>query len=110
MALLNVVFCQYRWPFIGVILLTLLSAALGIGMIAFINSEMIVAVNTSLTVLPAFLFQVVMLMGVTLASQLALTWLGHQFVWRMRGEFIKRILDTRVERIEQIGSAQLLAG
>ncbi|PQL02327.1 multidrug ABC transporter permease/ATP-binding protein [Pantoea ananatis] len=110
MALLNVVFCQYRWPFIGVILLTLLSAALGIGMIAFINSEMIVAVNTSLTVLPAFLFQVVMLMGVTLASQLALTWLGHQFVWRMRGEFIKRILDTRVERVEQIGSAQLLAG
>lgn len=110
MALLQVVFNQYRWPFIGVILLTLLSAVLGLGMIAFINSQMIVAVNTSLSVLPAFLAQVALLMAVTLASQLSLTWLGHQFVWRLRGEFIKRILDTRVERIEQTGSAQLLAG
>ncbi|EHU00276.1 membrane and ATP-binding components of an ABC superfamily predicted multidrug transporter [Pantoea stewartii subsp. stewartii DC283] len=110
MALLQVVFNQYRWPFIGVILLTLLSAALGLGMIAFINSQMIVAVNTSLSVLPAFLAQVALLMAVTLASQLSLTWLGHQFVWRLRGEFIKRILDTRVERIEQTDSAQLLAG
>ncbi|MDH1086924.1 multidrug ABC transporter permease/ATP-binding protein [Pantoea brenneri] len=110
MTLLSVVFRQFRWPFIGVIALTLLSAVLGIGMIAFINREMIVAINTSYAVLPQFLLQLVVLMAVTLASQLALTMLGHQFVWRMRGEFIKRILDTRVERIEQLGSAQLLAG
>ncbi|MHA6312024.1 MULTISPECIES: multidrug ABC transporter permease/ATP-binding protein [Pantoea] len=110
MTLLSVVFRQFRWPFIGVIALTLLSAVLGIGMIAFINREMIVAINSSYAVLPQFLLQLVVLMAVTLASQLALTMLGHQFVWRMRGEFIKRILDTRVERIEQLGSAQLLAG
>ncbi|MEG3112497.1 MULTISPECIES: multidrug ABC transporter permease/ATP-binding protein [Pantoea] len=110
MTLLNVVFRQFRWPFIGVIFLTLLSAVLGIGMIAFINREMIVAINTSFSVLPQFLFQLLLLMAVTLASQLALTLLGHQFVWRMRGQFIKRILDTHVERIEQIGNAQLLAG
>ncbi|BAN97132.1 cyclic peptide transporter [Plautia stali symbiont] len=110
MALLQVVFRQYRWPFIGVIVLTLLSAALGIGLIAYINNELIVAVNTSLTVLPGFLAQLFLLMAVTLASQLALTQLGHHFVWRLRGEFIKRILDTWVERIEQIGNAQLLAG
>ncbi|WP_337020924.1 multidrug ABC transporter permease/ATP-binding protein [Pantoea anthophila] len=110
MTLLHVVFRQFRWPFIGVIALTLLSAVLGIGMIAFINREMIVAINTSFAVLPQFLLQLVVLMAVTLASQLALTTLGHQFVWRLRGEFIKRILDTRVERIEQLGSAQLLAG
>jgi len=110
MTLLSVVFRQFRWPFIGVIALTLLSAVLGIGMIAFINREMIVAINSSYAVLPQFLLQLLVLMAVTLASQLALTMLGHQFVWRMRGEFIKRILDTRVERIEQLGSAQLLAG
>ncbi len=110
MALLHVVYRQYRWPFIGVILLTLLSAALGIGLIAYINNELIVAVNTSISVLPSFLGQLFLLMAVTLGSQLALTQLGHHFVWRLRGEFIKRILDTRVERIEQIGNAQLLAG
>ena len=110
MALLKVVFRQFRWPFIGVILLTLLSAVLGIAMIAYINSEMISAINTSFSVLPGFLLQLVLLMAVTLAAQLALTLLGHHFVWRLRGEFIKRILDTRVERLEQIGNAQLLAG
>ena len=55
MTLLSVVFRQFRWPFIGVIALTLLSAVLGIGMIAFINREMIVAINTSFAVLPQFL-------------------------------------------------------
>jgi len=110
MALLQVVFRQYCWPFTGVLFLTLLSAALGIGLIAYINNELIVAINSDATVLPAFLGQLFLLMAVTLASQLALTQLGHHFVWRLRGEFIKRILDTNVERIEQLGSAQLLAG
>ncbi len=66
MALLQVVFRQYRWPFIGVIVLTLLSAALGIGLIAYINNELIVAVNTSLSVLPEFLGLLFLLMAVTL--------------------------------------------
>ncbi|WP_158783633.1 multidrug ABC transporter permease/ATP-binding protein [Pantoea sp. BAV 3049] len=109
MELLRVVYRQYRWPFVSVILLSLLSAALGIGLIAFINRELIVSVNTSLMILPEFLGLLMLLMVVTLASQLALTWLGHHFVYRLRGEFIKRILDTQVERIEQIGSPQLLA-
>ena len=109
MELLYVVYKQYRWPFIGVILLSLFSAALGIGLIAFINRELIVTLNSSLMVLPQFLGLLLLLMAVTLGSQLALTQLGHHFVYRLRGEFIRRIMDTRVERIEQIGSPQLLA-
>ena len=109
MELLRVVYRQYRWPFVLVIFLSMLSAALGIGLIAFINRELISAFNTSLLVLPEFLGLLVLLMAITLASQLALTLLGHHFVCRLRGEFIKRILDTQVERIEQIGSARLLA-
>ncbi|MDY4314629.1 multidrug ABC transporter permease/ATP-binding protein [Pectobacterium actinidiae] len=109
MALLHIVYQQYRWPFLAVILLSLLSAALGIGLIAFINLQLIETVNQSLSVLPQFLGLLLLLMGVTLASQLALTTLGHHFVYRLRGQFIKRILDTNIARIEQIGSAQLLA-
>lgn len=110
MELLQVVYKQYRWPFISVMVMSLLSAVLGIGLIAFINRELIVSVSSSLMVLPKFLGLLLLLMVVTLGSQLALTLLGHHFVYRLRGEFIKRILDTRVERIEQIGNAQLLAG
>ena len=110
MELLHVVYKQYRWPFILVIVLSLLSAGLGLGLIAFINRELIVTLNASVKVLPPFLGLLLLLMAVTLGAQLALTQLGHHFVFRLRGEFIKRILDTRVERIDQIGSARLLAG
>ncbi|WP_420065258.1 multidrug ABC transporter permease/ATP-binding protein [Pectobacterium colocasium] len=109
MELLRIVYQQYRWPFLAVILLSLLSAALGIGLIAFINLQLIETVNQSLSVLPQFLGLLLLLMSVTLVSQLALTTLGHHFVYRLRGQFIKRILDTNIARIEQIGSAQLLA-
>ncbi|CCG87788.1 multidrug ABC transporter permease/ATP-binding protein [Erwinia piriflorinigrans] len=109
MDLLHIVYKQYRWPFILVIVLSLLSAALGIGLIAFINRELIVTLDASLMVLPQFLGLLLLLLAVTLGAQLALTLLGHHFVYRLRGEFIKRILDTRIERIEQIGSASLLA-
>ncbi|MEO3991026.1 multidrug ABC transporter permease/ATP-binding protein [Pseudocitrobacter cyperus] len=110
MELLLLVWRQYRWPFIAVMALSLLSAALGIGLIAFINLRLITAVDMSLTVLPEFLGLLLLLMAVTLGSQLALTTLGHHFVYRLRSEFIKRILDTQVERIEKLGSAALLAG
>lgn len=110
MQLLLLVWRQYRWPFIAVMALSLASAALGIGLIAFINVRLIEMTDTSLSVLPEFLSLLLLLMAVTLGSQLALTTLGHHFVFRLRSEFIKRILDTQVERVEQLGSASLLAG
>ncbi len=110
MELLRVVYRQYRWPFISVMALSLASAALGIGLIAFINLRLIETVDISLRVLPEFLGLLLMLMVVTLGSQLALTTLGHHFVFRLRSDLIKRIIDTPVERQEQLGSATLLAG
>ncbi|EPY1564164.1 multidrug ABC transporter permease/ATP-binding protein [Raoultella planticola] len=110
MELLLLVWRQYRWPFISVIALSLLSAALGLGLIAFINLRLMTVFDTSLAVLPEFLGLLLLLMVVTLGSQLALTTLGHHFVFRLRGEFIKRILDSQIEKVEKIGSASLLAG
>ncbi|MEI7254969.1 multidrug ABC transporter permease/ATP-binding protein [Dickeya dadantii] len=109
MELLRLVYRQYRWPFLTVILLSLASAALGIGLIAFINRQLIEAVSPTLRVLPGFIGLLILLMAVTLASQLALTVLGHHFVCRLRGQLIKRILDTGLERLRQIGPAQLQA-
>ncbi|EGT5208676.1 TPA: multidrug ABC transporter permease/ATP-binding protein [Cronobacter sakazakii] len=110
MELLRLVWRQYRWPFSLVLALSLASAALGIGLIAFINQRLIATVELSASVLPEFLGLLVLLMAVTLGSQLALTMLGHHFVYRLRGEFIKRIMDTPVGQIEKLGSATLLAG
>ncbi|RAH38494.1 multidrug ABC transporter permease/ATP-binding protein [Halomonas sp. SL1] len=109
MELLRVVYRHYRWPFLGVMLLSLASAGLGIGAIAFINRRLIDTVGDPAGVLPAFLGVVVALLVVTLASQLALTILGHHFVHGLRGRLVKQILDTDVERLERLGSAELLA-
>ncbi|WP_024529453.1 multidrug ABC transporter permease/ATP-binding protein [Serratia fonticola] len=109
MELLRVVFQQYRWPFLAVMALTMASAALGIGIIAFINVQLMGAAGNPLVVLPQFLGLLALLMAVTLGSQLALTSLGHYFVYRLRGQLVKRILDTHIERLEQLGSASLLA-
>nr|WP_282103503.1 multidrug ABC transporter permease/ATP-binding protein [Halomonas getboli] len=107
--MLRVVFRHYRWPFLGVMLLSLASAGLGIGAIAFINRRLIDTVGDPTGVLPAFLGVVAALLVVTLGSQLALTTLGHHFVYGLRGRLVKQILDTDIERIERLGSAELLA-
>ncbi|NWN81465.1 MAG: multidrug ABC transporter permease/ATP-binding protein [Halomonas sp.] len=109
MELLRVVYLHYRWPFLGVMLLSLASAGLGIGAIAFINRRLIDTVGDPVGVLPAFLGVIAVLLVVTLASQLALTILGHHFVHGLRGRLVKQILDTDVERLERLGSAELLA-
>ena len=109
MELLVLVWRQYRWPFISVMALSLASAALGIGLIAFINQRLIETADTSLLVLPEFLGLLLLLMAVTLGSQLALTTLGHHFVYRLRSEFIKRILDTRRNAPLSPASLEVLA-
>lgn len=109
MQLLLLVWRQYRWSFLAVMALSMLSAALGIGLIAFINQRLIESVDVSLEVLPEFLGLLLLLMAITLGSQLALTALGHHFVYRLRGEFIKRLLDTHIEQVDKVGSAALLA-
>ncbi|AQU81386.1 MULTISPECIES: multidrug ABC transporter permease/ATP-binding protein [unclassified Halomonas] len=109
MELLRIVWRDYRWPFVAVVVLSLVSAGLGIGVIAFINERMLGTFSDPWRILPEFLGLIVLLLAITLASQLALTTLGHHFVYRLRGQLIKRILDTNIEQVEKIGSARLLA-
>ncbi len=108
MELLQVVFRHYRWPFLGAIGLSLFSAGLGVGVIAFINQRLI-EVGSPLSALPQFLGLLAVLLAVTLGTQLALTLLGHHFVFDLRSRLVKRILDTDIERLEQLGNATLLA-
>lgn len=109
MELLAIVYRQYRTPFLIIMLLSLASAVVGIGVIAFINQQLIEASAAPWQVLPKFLGLVLLLLVVTLGAQLALTTLGHHFVYDLRARLIKRILDTDTETLERIGSAGVLA-
>ncbi|MFM5584866.1 multidrug ABC transporter permease/ATP-binding protein [Aeromonas veronii] len=109
MELLSLVYRQYRWPFIAITLLSLLSAVSGIGVIAFINQSLIESIGDPLPILGQLVGLIVLLLVITLGSQLALTTLGHHFVYRLRGRLLKQLLDTDVARIRQIGQGPLLA-
>lgn len=100
---------DYRAAFAGVLAASVASAALGIGVIAFINQRLIETGGNPLAALPQFFGLVALLLAVSLAAQLGLTVLGHQFVFNLRSRLVKRILDTDIERIEALGSARLLA-
>lgn len=109
MELLRLILRDYRWAFIGVIAASLSSAALGIGVIAFINQRLIAIDGGALAALPQFFGLVALLLAVSLIAQLGLTTLGHHFVFDLRSKLIKQVLDTDIERLEAIGSGPLLA-
>lgn len=109
MELLSLVYRQYRWPFIAISLLSLLSAVSGIGVIAFINQSLIESVGDPLPILGQLIGLILLLLVITLGAQLGLTTLGHHFVYRLRGRLLKQLLDTDVARIRQIGQGSLLA-
>lgn len=109
MDLLRMILRDYRAAFIGVLVASIASAALGIGVIAFINQRLIETAANPLAAMPQFFGLIVLLLLVSLIAQLGLTVLGHQFVFDLRSRLVKRIMDTDIERIEALGSAPLLA-
>ena len=68
MELLSLVYRQYRWPFIAITLLSLLSAVSGIGVIAFINQSLIESVGDPLPILGQLVGLVLLLLVITLAA------------------------------------------
>lgn len=100
---------SHRPALIKVILINLVNAVVGVTTIAFINRYLLSGQALSWQLLPIFLSIILALLATTFAAQWSLTNLGHAFVKQLRGELLKRILDTPSEQVSQIGTAKLLA-
>lgn len=109
MKLLKLLFRDNRLPLSGIVLLSLCSAMLSVGVIAFINLKLIRLEGELATTLLSFLGLLALLMISSGAGQVALHTLGHRFVYRLRRSLVRRVLDTDIERLEQIGGARILA-
>ena len=106
------IWANYRLPFLKVILLNLVNAAVSVGIIAYINHTFIsqpVFDTLSWLSLGQFSLLVLLLLVTTFLSQYALTRLGHRFVYELRTKLVKQIIDTPVPQIDHLGSARLLA-
>ena len=111
-SLYNMIWAHYRLPFLKVIFLNLVNAAVSVGIIAFINHTFIsqpVFGTLSWMSLGYFAILVLLLLITTFISQYALTRLGHKFVYELRTKLVKQIIDTNVPQIDHLGSARLLA-
>ncbi|MGO2277315.1 MULTISPECIES: multidrug ABC transporter permease/ATP-binding protein [unclassified Psychrobacter] len=111
-SLYHMIWAHYRLPFLKVILLNLVNAAVSVGIIAYINHTFIsqpVFDTLSWLSLAQFSLLVILLLVTTFLSQYALTRLGHRFVYELRTKLVKQIIDTTVPQIDHLGSARLLA-
>lgn len=109
MKLLNLLFRDNRLPFAGIIVLSLCSALLSIGVIAFVNWRLIGLQSDLGSALATFLGLLVLLLICAAAGQISLHRLGHAFVYRLRRSLVGRVMNTDIERLERIGGARILA-
>ncbi|WP_020563505.1 multidrug ABC transporter permease/ATP-binding protein [Methylosarcina fibrata] len=109
MTLLRLLFNRFRWALLAVLALSIASAGLSVGIIAFTNERMLHPQHELNPTLLLFggLLAAVFLIGT--ASQICMTTLGHCLVYQFRRTLVKRILDTDLERLEQLGPPRLLA-
>ncbi|KXJ31511.1 MULTISPECIES: multidrug ABC transporter permease/ATP-binding protein [unclassified Pseudomonas] len=92
-----------------VLLLSLGSALLSVGVIAFINWRLVTVQTAPTEALLQFLGLLLLLLAMAAGAQVALTALGHRFVYDLRRQVVKRVLDTDIERIEAVGGPAILA-
>jgi len=109
MNLLHLLFGQFRWMLFGVLALSVVNAALSVWVIDFTNQRLLHPQTDLDATLLMFggLLAAVFLLGT--AAQICMTTLGHRLVYQLRRTLVKRILDTGLERLEQLGPARLLA-
>ncbi|WP_031431788.1 multidrug ABC transporter permease/ATP-binding protein [Methylomicrobium agile] len=109
MTLLRLLFNRFRWALLSVLALSIASAGLSVGVIAFTNERMLHPQNELSSTLMLFggLLAAVFVIGT--ASQICMTTLGHRLVYQLRRTLVKRILDTDLERLERLGPPRLLA-
>ncbi|MET0593769.1 MAG: multidrug ABC transporter permease/ATP-binding protein [Polyangiaceae bacterium] len=108
MELLLLTFRRDRRAMLLVLTGSVASAAVNVGLIAFINERLIrtSAPPVALLTFAALLFA---LFVISAGAQMSMSALGHRFVYELRRTLVKRVLDTDVERLETLGLSRLLA-
>lgn len=103
---------KYIAPLSGIALFSLLGALGGVAVLAAIRSVLVDskqngALDGHWVVL--FLVLVLVIALVTTLSQMALHWLGHTFVLKMRQTLVSQVLETDLEQLQALGQGRILA-
>lgn len=98
-----------RWTLGIVLLLSWASALMSIAVIAFIKQRFLEVSGDFEYVLLEFCLWVLGLLVTASAAQIALHVIGHRFVYALRTKLAKRIFNTDIEQLEQVGGPAIMA-
>lgn len=98
-----------RRKFLFAILLSGLSAVAGVSVIAFINEAISQLSVGGVFPVSIFFALILLLFGLSFLSQSLITALGHKVVYELRLSISRRLMNTSVEKIEQLGQPKILA-
>ena len=102
MDIIRLIFSARRSAFLQMFALTLVSGALGIGTLSYINGHLLQNRQSGSGFL-SFLLLVAAYFAAASYAQYRLAHLGQQFVCDMQTRLVKRILDSPPAQIQAIG-------
>jgi len=97
------------WQIIAMIVSSAVFSGSGILILAFINKYLLNLKEQDAQILLAFFALLILFLGFSVLSRIALSVIGNDFVYELRAKTIKRILDTANQKIVAAGKSNLIA-
>lgn len=108
MDIIKLIYTQHRRAFLQMFALTLLSGALGIGTLSYINNYLL-RDNQLNGGIGTFLLLVLVYFVVATVAQIQLAKIGQYFIFDTQTQFVKRIMDSHDAQIRLVGKPKILA-
>ena len=94
---------------IKIVILTLAFSGLGVWTLSFINNELVNLKEFDAFVAVKFIVVLLLFFLSAIAANISLTNFGHKFIYELRYQSVKQILDTPNSVINEIGKAKIIA-
>ncbi|WP_459820250.1 multidrug ABC transporter permease/ATP-binding protein [Campylobacter concisus] len=92
-----------------IVLLTLVFSGLGVWTLSFINNELVSLKEFDPILAIKFIVVLLLFFISAIAANISLTNFGHKFIYELRYQSVKQILDTPNSVINKIGKAKIIA-
>ena len=97
------------YPISKIVLLTLVFSGLGVWTLSFINNELVSLKEFDPILAIKFIAVLLLFFISAIAANISLTNFGHKFIYELRYQSVKQILDTPNSVINKIGKAKIIA-
>ena len=94
---------------IKIVILTLAFSGLGVWTLSFINNELVNLKEFNAPLAVKFIVVLLLFFLSAIAANISLTNFGHKFIYELRYQSVKQILDTPNSLINEIGKAKIIA-